>query len=82
MTKVHHGQAREAEESILQGMKTADEINAKPHYTQGNLFLGGLCTHSGEKEKALANLTRAETMFGEMDLDYWLGESRKLSGGV
>jgi tetratricopeptide (TPR) repeat protein len=71
-----------AEESILKGMKIADEMRLKPFYAQGHLFLGELYAHGGQKEKALENLTKTETMFQEMGMDYWLAETRKVSVGL
>ncbi|MGA2106941.1 MAG: NAD(P)H-dependent oxidoreductase subunit E [Syntrophorhabdales bacterium] len=68
-----------AEESILHGMKIADEMRLKPFYARGHLSLGELYAHSGQKEKALESLTKAETMFQEMKMDYWLAETRKVS---
>jgi class 3 adenylate cyclase/tetratricopeptide (TPR) repeat protein len=72
----------EAEESILQGMKIADELKMRPTYAEGLLFLGELYAHSGQKEKALESLTKAETMFQEMGMDYWLAETRKISAAL
>ncbi|MGA2106921.1 MAG: hypothetical protein ABSH25_04685 [Syntrophorhabdales bacterium] len=74
--------ADKAEEYILQGMKIADELKAKPTYAKGHLFLGELYDHSGQKEKALENLTKAETMFQEMGMDYWLAVAREVSAGL
>jgi len=37
-----------------------------------------LYLHAGEKEKALENLKKAEGMFREMGIDYWLGKARDL----
>jgi tetratricopeptide (TPR) repeat protein len=71
-----------AEEYILQGMKIADELKAKPFYAQGHLFLGELYARVGQKGKALENLTKAETMFQEMGMGYWLAVTRKISAGL
>jgi tetratricopeptide (TPR) repeat protein len=71
-------QIPKAEEYVLQGMKIADELKAKPAYAQGHLFLGELYAHGNQKEKALKNLTKAETMFQEMGMDYWLAQTKKL----
>ena len=71
-----------AEEYMLQGMKIADELKTKPAYAQGHLFLGELYAHSGQKEKAVEHLAKAETMFQEMGMDYWLDETRKVSAGL
>jgi class 3 adenylate cyclase/tetratricopeptide (TPR) repeat protein len=75
-------QIQKAEECILQGMKIADELKTKPFYAQGHLFLGELYARVGQKGKALENLTKAETMFQEMGMDYWLAEARKISAGL
>ena len=71
-----------AEEYMLQGMKIADELKTEPRYAQGHLFLGELYAHGGQKEKAIENLKKAETMFLEMGMDYWLAETRKVSVGL
>jgi tetratricopeptide (TPR) repeat protein len=71
-------QIHKAEEYILQGMKMADELKAKPFYAQGHLFLGELYANAGQKEKAIENLRKAETMFQEMGMDYWLARTKKL----
>jgi class 3 adenylate cyclase/tetratricopeptide (TPR) repeat protein len=71
-------QLHKAEEYILQGMKILDELKMKPFYAQGRLFLGELCAHGGQNEKALENLKKAETMFQGMGMDYWLDRTRKL----
>jgi class 3 adenylate cyclase/tetratricopeptide (TPR) repeat protein len=73
---------RRAEECILQGMKIADELKAKPAYAQGHLFLGEFHAHAGWKEKALEHLRQAEAMFQDMGMNYWLAEARKVSAGL
>ena len=71
-------QIHRAEEYILQGMKILDELKLKPDYASGYLFLGELYVNAGQKEKALENLKKAEAMFQEMGMDYWLGRTRKV----
>jgi hypothetical protein len=56
----------------------ADELKAKPFYAQGHLFLGEIYAHAGQKEKALENLKKAERMYQEMGMDYWLDRTKKL----
>jgi hypothetical protein len=63
-------------------MKIADEIKTKPTYAQGHLFLGELYAHESRKEKAMENLRRAEAMFLEMGMDYWLDVAREVSAGL
>jgi hypothetical protein len=59
-------------------MKILDELEEKPFYAQGYLSLGELYADSGQKEKALENLKKAEAMFQEMGMDYWLARTKKL----
>jgi tetratricopeptide (TPR) repeat protein len=67
-----------AQEHILRGMKLLDELNMKPWYAQGHLFLGELYANAGQQEKAMENLRKAESMYQEMGMDYWLAMSRKV----
>jgi len=76
--KMEESQIDKAEESILQGMKILDDLETKPAYAVGWLHLGELYANAGQKEKALENLKRAETMFQEMGMDYWLARTRKV----
>jgi tetratricopeptide (TPR) repeat protein len=71
-------QIDKAEEYILQGMKMLDDLETKPAYAVGCLNLGELYANAGQKEKALENLRKAESMFQEMGMDYWLVETRKV----
>jgi hypothetical protein len=59
-------------------MKIFDELNQKPAYASGCLALGELYAGVGQKERALENLKKAETMFREMGTDYWLVRTKKL----
>ncbi len=74
--RTENPQIQKAEECILQGMKIADELKARPAYAQSHLFLGEFSAHGGQKEKALENLKKAETMFQEMGMDYWLAKAQ------
>ena len=40
--------------------------------------MGELYLNTGEKEKAGDNLKKAEGMFREMGMDYWLGKAQEL----
>jgi tetratricopeptide (TPR) repeat protein len=66
------------EDSILQGIKMLEELKLRPWVSQGYFFLGELYTDSGQKEKALENLTKAETEFKDMGMDYWLNKTREV----
>ena len=76
--KMEGSQLRKAEEHVLQGMKILDELEEKPFYAQGYLSLGELYADVGQKEKALENLKKAEAMFQEMGMDYWLARTKEL----
>jgi tetratricopeptide (TPR) repeat protein len=67
-----------AEEYILKGIKMLEELKIKPYISRGYFFLGELYAHTGQQEKALENLKKAEEMFQEMDMDYWLGKTREV----
>jgi tetratricopeptide (TPR) repeat protein len=71
-------QLHKAEEHILKGMKILDELETKPFYAQGYFNLGELYTDAGQKEKAIENLKKAEAMYQEMRMDYWLARAKKL----
>jgi tetratricopeptide (TPR) repeat protein len=75
-------QIDKAEEYILQGMKILDELKLKPDYAKGYFDLGELYANAGQKEKALENLKRAESMFQDMGMDYWLTRTRELLKGI
>jgi tetratricopeptide (TPR) repeat protein len=76
--KMEGSQLHKAEEYILQGMKILEELETKPDYAQGHLKLGELYADAGQKEKALENLKRAEAMYQEMGMDYWLARTKKV----
>jgi tetratricopeptide (TPR) repeat protein len=73
--KMDQSQFNEAEESILRGMNIHEDIKAKPLLFQGNLFLGELYAYAGQMEKAIENLTKAESEFKDMGIDYWLART-------
>jgi tetratricopeptide (TPR) repeat protein len=76
--KADKSQVRKAEECILQGIKILDELKYKPLYSQGHLFLGELYADTGDEDKALENVKKAEEMFQEMGMDYWLDKSKQV----
>ena len=68
----------EANEFIRQGIELLDKLKIKPWSSQGYLFLGELYLNTGDTETALENLKRAEGMFHEMGMDYWLAKTQEL----
>ncbi len=75
--KTDKSQIDKAEEYILNGLKILDELKLKPRYALGYLFLGELYADAGQKEKTVENLKKAEAMFQEMGMDYWLAQTKK-----
>ncbi|MDH3559223.1 MAG: guanylate cyclase, partial [Deltaproteobacteria bacterium] len=69
-----------AEECILKGIEIYKELRIKTYYSLGHLYLGQLYLNGGGKEKALENLKKAEGMFQEMGMDYWLGKVQEVLG--
>jgi len=67
-----------AEECILKGIEICRELRIKPYYFLGHLYLGELYLNGDEKEKAMDNLKKAEGMFREMGMDYWLGKAQEI----
>jgi hypothetical protein len=55
-----------------------DELKLEPFYAQGYLFLGELYTYTGQQDKAMENLKKAEGMFLEMGMDYWLDKTKQV----
>ncbi len=72
----------DGEEYILQGIKICNELKIKPFSAQGYFFLGELYADKGQKEKALENLKKAEGMFKEMRMDYWLTKTEEVMGSL
>ncbi|MCJ7682901.1 MAG: hypothetical protein MUO68_01265, partial [Desulfobacteraceae bacterium] len=67
-----------AEEYILTGINILEKLKLKPFFTLGRLFLGEYYLDTGDKEKAMDNLKKAEGMFREMGMDYWLGKAQEV----
>jgi len=69
---------RQAEATLLQGMQICEELGMRPTCAEGCLFLGELYVNAGEKPKALEQLGRAQSMFQNMGMDYWLSKAQTL----
>jgi tetratricopeptide (TPR) repeat protein len=70
-------QRAKAEECFSQGLAILDDLEMKPWYAQGRLYLGEFYLDASEKEKALENLKEAEGLFQEMEMEYWLEKSQE-----
>jgi tetratricopeptide (TPR) repeat protein len=71
-------QADKAEECILKGIKIDEELKIKTYYAPGYYYLGELCADTGQKDKALETLKKAEKLFREMGMNYWLGKTKEI----
>jgi len=69
-----------AEEYIWKGIEFFTNLKLKPYYSQGYLFLGELYIESGQREKALEYLKKAEDNFRDMEIDYWLDKTHEVFG--
>jgi len=76
--KTDPSQSDKAEECILKGIKILNEMNIKPWCSEGYFHLGELYADTGKREKALENLKKAEGMFQEMGMDYWLARTQEV----
>jgi class 3 adenylate cyclase len=74
--KLEKAQLDMAEEYILRGIEIFEEMEIKPNYSWGYLLLGELYADAGLKEKAMENLRKAEGLYLEMGMDYWLDRTR------
>jgi hypothetical protein len=54
------------------------ELRTKPDYALGHLVLGEHYINADQKEIAIKNLRKAEGLFQEMDMDYWLSKTQGL----
>jgi tetratricopeptide (TPR) repeat protein len=72
----------EAEEHILQGIETLDERKERFYSARGRQLLGELYADTGQKEKALEALNKAEAEFKDMGMDYWLKKAQEVLARV
>jgi tetratricopeptide (TPR) repeat protein len=63
---------------IYDGIKILDELGLKPFSAQGYLFLGEIHADMGARETGVENLKKAELMFQEMGMDYWLTKTQEV----
>jgi tetratricopeptide (TPR) repeat protein len=67
-------------EYILRGIRILDELELKPLYAPGYLHLSELYADMGQKDRAMENLKKAEKMFREMGMSYWLAKTQEVVG--
>ncbi len=76
-TPVHYDLA---EEYILEGIKILKELKLKTQYSMGYLALSELYMTKGESEKVLQNVKRADGLFRELEMNYWMGMTQQILG--
>ena len=80
--KTDPSRSGEAEAQILRGIEMSDELQTKPLSAQGHLILGELYADTGQGEKALDALKKAEAEFKDMGMDYWLRKAQEVLARV
>ena len=78
IAKSDPSQHNRAEKSILKGIDISKSLKTRPTYAEGYLALGELYTDSGQTEKALENLKKAESMFEKMGMDFHLEKTKEV----
>jgi hypothetical protein len=53
-------------------------LELKALYAQGYHYLGELYAEAGQNNKALESLKKADGMFREMGMDYWVGKTHEV----
>jgi tetratricopeptide (TPR) repeat protein len=67
-----------AEKYFFRGIRILDELRIRPWCAQGYLFLGELYADTDQRERALEDLGKAQNMFQEMGMDYWLAKTQEV----
>ena len=71
-------QTEQAQECFSKGLAILHNLETKPSYSQGRMFLGEFYLDIGDKEKAMENLKEAEARFQEMGMEYWLERTQEV----
>ncbi len=71
-----------AEGCILKGIEIYKALKIKAYHSLGYLYLGQLYLNAGETEKAMDKLKKAEGMFRDMGMEYWLAKTREVLAAV
>ena len=78
IAKADDTQRKTAIAEILQGIGRADELKLRPFCANGYFYLGEAYIDTGQKEKALEALKKAEAEFQDMGMDYWLRRTHEV----
>jgi len=75
-------QYREGEQLILEGYDILKDLCVRPAMAQGHLNLGELYRNYGKGSKAVEELSKAKSMFEEMEMDYWTIKCQEARKGL
>jgi hypothetical protein len=67
---------------LLQAIDIFSELEIKPWCAIAYSELGALYANTGQTEKALESLKKAESMMQEMGMDYWLRRTQEVLESV
>ena len=76
LRKIDPQHIKKAKESILKGIKLAEELKIRPYSAIGYLYMGEVYSDTGQQKKAIEQLKKAKDMFIEMAMDYWLNKAK------
>jgi class 3 adenylate cyclase/tetratricopeptide (TPR) repeat protein len=68
----------DAIKQVLIGIDILNKLGMKPQIAQGYLVLGDIFHRGKDHKNAIENLARAEKMFKEMEMNFWLNQTQKL----
>jgi class 3 adenylate cyclase/tetratricopeptide (TPR) repeat protein len=77
IAKKEPSQIEAAEGHLLRGISLLEQLEVRAEYSLGYLWLGEVHAELGRREEALENLKKAEGMFQDMGMDYWLGKAQE-----
>jgi hypothetical protein len=67
----------EAKQHMIGAIKTLDELKIRSAYAVAIYFLGQTYAYGDQKEIAKRTLEKAEGLFREMGMDYWITRTRQ-----
>ena len=76
--KKEKSRSDEAQQFIAEGIKILEDLKLRPLYAMGYLSLGEFHADRGGTKAALAALKKAESLFQDMGMDYWLARTQEV----
>jgi class 3 adenylate cyclase/tetratricopeptide (TPR) repeat protein len=71
-------QVDRAEEYFLRGINILEKLNIKAYYAPGYCWLAEFYSDTGQKDKALATLNKAQGLYQDLEMDFWLHKTQKI----